>query len=74
MLRPGRLDKKFFVGPPDLEARVEVLRLYMKDRPQEAIEWIVVADAAAGYAYADLSLVVDEAALDLLDVEGDREA
>lgn len=31
--RPGRLDKKIFVAPPDLEARNEALKLYMKDRP-----------------------------------------
>jgi SpoVK/Ycf46/Vps4 family AAA+-type ATPase len=62
ILRPGRLDKKFFVGPPDLEARVEMLRLYMAARPQEAVDWVKVAVAGAGYTYADLKLVVDEAA------------
>lgn len=37
--RPGRLDKKFFVAPPDYEARHELLRLYMRDRPQEELDW-----------------------------------
>lgn len=67
ILRPGRLDKKFFVGPPDLEARVEVLRLYMADRPQQPINWLRVAEAMAGYTYAELRHVVDEAARVALD-------
>ncbi len=36
--RPGRLDKKFFVGPPDYEARVELLRLGIKGRPKETLD------------------------------------
>jgi transitional endoplasmic reticulum ATPase len=62
ILRPGRLDKKFFVGPPDLEARVEVLRLYMADRPQHSITWLRIAEAMAGYTYAEINHVVSEAA------------
>jgi SpoVK/Ycf46/Vps4 family AAA+-type ATPase len=67
ILRPGRLDKKFFVGPPDLEARVEVLRLSMTDRPQEPIHWVRVADVMAGYTYAEIQHVVSEAARAALD-------
>jgi SpoVK/Ycf46/Vps4 family AAA+-type ATPase len=40
VLRPGRLDKKVFVGPPDLEGRIELVKLYMEDRPQGIIEWL----------------------------------
>ena len=60
--RPGRLDKHFFVGPPDLEARLEAMRLYMKDRPQKSIDWITVADAAEDYSFAELEHVVNESA------------
>ena len=27
VLRPGRIDKKFYVAPPDYEARVELLKI-----------------------------------------------
>lgn len=62
VLRPGRMDKHIYVGPPDLEARVEVLRLALGDRPQEKIDVISVAKLTEGRSYADLRHLVDEAA------------
>jgi len=60
--RPGRLDKHVYVGPPDLEARLDAVKLYMKKRPQEKINWFAVADASDGYSFAELEHVVNEAA------------
>lgn len=60
--RPGRLDKHVFIGPPDVEARQEALRLYMKDRPQSNIEWFEIAVKAEEYSFAELKFIVDEAA------------
>lgn len=63
MLRPGRLDKKIFVGPPDPEARAEVIRLYLCDRP--VVPNLDVAKAAVAtpfYTPAELELIVNEAA------------
>ena len=37
--RPGRFDKKVYVGPPDLEARIEAVKLYMADRPQDPMDY-----------------------------------
>ena len=62
VLRPGRLDKKFFVGPPDYEARVELLRLYMANRPKEEIDWHNCAGELENYTYAEIEFVVNEAA------------
>lgn len=62
IIRPGRLDKRIFVGPPDLEARVEALRLYMADRPQDPIDWLQLAELTETYSFAELRLVVDESA------------
>jgi transitional endoplasmic reticulum ATPase len=39
VLRPGRLDIKIFIPPPDFEARIDVFKMYMKDRPQDKIDW-----------------------------------
>src|ERR1017187_1552108 len=64
--RPGRLDKKIFVGPPDLEARVEAFRLYMKDRPQTEIDFIQLAEQSECYTFAEIELVVNEAAHEAL--------
>lgn len=66
VLRPGRLDKKFFVGPPDYEARVELLRLCMANRPQEAIDWHDCAMELENYTCAEIEFVVNEAARNAL--------
>lgn len=62
VLRPGRMDKKVFIGPPDLEARVELLKLYMKDRPQEKIDWIKLAESFPLYSAAKIEYIINEAA------------
>jgi transitional endoplasmic reticulum ATPase len=62
VMRPGRLDKKFFVGPPDSEARVELLRLCMANRPQEAMDWHDCAVELENYTCAEIEFVVNEAA------------
>jgi len=62
VLRPGRMDKKIFVGPPDLEARAELLRLYMQERPQAQIDWVLLAESCPLYTSAELEHVVNEAA------------
>jgi transitional endoplasmic reticulum ATPase len=61
-LRPGRFDKKIFVGQPDLEARTELLRLYMADRPQDVLDYVQAAYECEGFTCAELEHVVNEAA------------
>jgi len=60
--RPGRMDKKVFIGPPDLEARIELLRVYMQERPQAHIDWLKLAEQCEFYTSAELEHVVNEAA------------
>ncbi len=62
VLRPGRIDKKIFIGPPDLEARVEILKFFMKDRLQDFINWVEIAEEAEFYTSAELEYIVEEAA------------
>jgi len=62
ILRPGRFDRKIFIGPPDLEARLEMLRLYMADRPQEKMEWLKLAEKCEFYTSAEIENVVNDAA------------
>ena len=62
VLRPGRIDKKVFIGPPDLEARIELLKLYMQGRPQESLVWLKLAENCEYYTAAELEHVVNEAA------------
>lgn len=61
--RTGRLDKLIYVGPPDQEARKEMLSFYLRGRPTSpdlSIEYL--AEALVGYSASDLQFLVDEAA------------
>ncbi|MBI5427480.1 MAG: tetratricopeptide repeat protein [Nitrospinae bacterium] len=60
--RPGRLDKTIYIGPPDLEARIQALKMYLQDRPAENIDVLRFARALEGYPYSDISNIVDESA------------
>lgn len=49
MRRTGRFDKLIYVGPPDVEARREMLALYLEGRPVAAdFDVGAVADALKG--------------------------
>ena len=62
VLRPGRLDKKIFVGPPDLEARAEALKLYLQGRPQDNINILLLAEETEYYTYSELEQIVNDSA------------
>jgi AAA+ superfamily predicted ATPase len=63
--RTGRLDKLIYVGPPDLEARREMLALHLSGRPVDAaLDLSSLANALAGYSASDIRFLVDEAARD----------
>lgn len=62
ILRAGRLDKKYYIGPPDKEARLLMFELYLKNRPYDfGIDYSHLADLTDGYVSADLKLIVDDA-------------
>lgn len=59
--RPGRFDRVVFVGPPDLAARAEILRLHLADKPTDGVDVDDLAKRTEGYSGADLRAVVDRA-------------
>ncbi|MBK8191356.1 MAG: ATP-binding protein [Vampirovibrionales bacterium] len=61
--RTGRLDKLIYVGPPDEEAREEMLKLHLKNRPtDETIDLAGLSKQLIGYSASDIRFLVDEAA------------
>ena len=61
--RTGRLDKLIYVGPPDAEARQEMLALHLAGRPVEAnTDLAALAADLEGYSASDIQFLVDEAA------------
>lgn len=65
--RPGRFDRIVFVPPPDLAGRAEILRLLLRDKPQQDIDHQAVAKKTEGFSGADLAEVVNAAIEDKLD-------
>ena len=59
--RPGRFDRIIFVPPPDLPARVEILRILTKGKPVKDIDYQFLAKKSDKYSGADLQNVVDMA-------------
>jgi transitional endoplasmic reticulum ATPase len=60
--RPGRFDRVLFVPPPDLKARIEILNIYLRERPTENIDFAEVARKMERYSGADIKAVCDAAA------------
>lgn len=62
ILRAGRLDKKYYIAPPDKKARELMLRMSLKKRPYDfGIDYEHLAELTQNYVSADLKLIVDDA-------------
>ena len=58
-LRQGRFDKAIFVHPPDSKARIEILKIMLKGKPIEKIDYTKLAELTAGFSGADLKNLVE---------------
>jgi cell division protease FtsH len=64
LLRPGRFDRRIAVQPPDRTGRVEILRIHTRSVPLAPdVDLDRIAASTPGATGADLSLIVNEAAL-----------
>ena len=64
LLRPGRFDRQVVVPLPELEDRVRILEVHVKGkRLEEDLDLTLIARGTPGMSGADLSNVVNEAAL-----------
>ncbi|MFC3071453.1 ATP-dependent zinc metalloprotease FtsH [Phenylobacterium soli] len=64
LLRPGRFDRQVVVPNPDINGRERILRVHMRNVPLAAdVDVKVVARGTPGFSGADLSNLVNEAAL-----------
>jgi transitional endoplasmic reticulum ATPase len=62
MLRAGRLDKKFYLPPPDFEARRSMFEMYLKNRPLDfGMDYDQLSRLTEHYVSADIELLVNEA-------------
>ncbi len=64
LLRPGRFDRQIPVDRPDLKGRADILKVHAKNKPiAEEVDLVAYARRTPGFTGADLSNVLNEAAL-----------
>ena len=64
LLRPGRFDRQVVVGRPDLNGREAILKVHARDKPlADDVDLKIIAKKTPGFTGADLSNVLNEAAL-----------
>ena len=64
LLRPGRFDRRVVVDRPDINGRLGILKVHTRNIPlAENVDLKIIARGTPGFAGADLSNLVNEAAL-----------
>ena len=64
LLRPGRFDRQIHVGRPDIKGREDILKVHAKGkRLDSSVDLKTVARATSGFTGADLSNLLNEAAI-----------
>lgn len=64
LLRPGRFDRRVTLDLPDINERLEILRIHVKNKPiNKSVQFDVIAQRTPGFSGADLANLVNEAAI-----------
>lgn len=64
IMRPGRFDRKVYVGRPDVGGREEILKVHAKNKPiGDDVNLKQIAQTTAGFSGADLENLMNEAAI-----------
>ena len=64
LLRPGRFDRRVFVGLPDIKGREAILKVHIKGKPLGSdVRLDELAKSTPGFTGADLENLLNEAAL-----------
>ena len=64
LLRPGRFDKSIFIGPPDRESRISILKIHSAGKPlADDVRIEDLADKTDGCTGADIAAICNEAVM-----------
>ena len=64
LLRPGRFDRQITVNRPDMNGRIEILKVHARNKPFEStVDFSAIARMTVGFTGADLANLLNEAAL-----------
>ncbi len=67
LLRPGRFDKIIYIGPPNKDARLKILKVHTRKMPlAEDVNLDSIAERTKNYSGADLENLVREAGLEAI--------
>lgn len=67
--RPGRFDKKLFIGPLDIEARIEAFKKELENKPHKISKWIYLGEETENYTFSEIKFIVDETARSVAQLE-----
>ena len=64
LLRPGRFDRKIFIGLPDVKAREDIFRIHLENKKLGAkVDPEILAKRTPGFSPADIENMLNEAAI-----------
>ncbi|HEX6294479.1 MAG TPA: CDC48 family AAA ATPase [Nitrososphaeraceae archaeon] len=64
LLRPGRFDRLLYIPPPDLESRLEIIKIHTKNKPlSDDVDLNRLAKISEGYTGADIASITSTAAI-----------
>ena len=63
VMRPGCIDRVFFVSQPDFEARKDIFKKHLSDRPCEEIDYEELSRLSEDFVAGDITETVNEAAM-----------
>ena len=64
LMRPGRFDRKVWIGMPGPQDREKILKVHAKNLPSVNVDWAKWATQTQGFAGAELAGLVNEAAIE----------
>ena len=64
LLRPGRFDRIIYIPPPDKDARKEIFKIHLKNKPvADDVNIDELAEKTDGYTGADIAAICNEAVM-----------
>lgn len=69
IMRSWRMDKRIYIWPPDFDARVDLFKMYLKDRPIKNIDFDKLSWLTENYVSSDIQVMCDNFARKALAID-----